>query len=161
MHQASTCCVSSLLLLLLLSSQMVMESGDWLVGGDIEALERIRWNDGLDEYRLTPHELRAEFRQRGADAIFAFQLRNPIHNGHALLMQVKTTRSPHGFFSSFILPPPSLLPPPSPFTLHPPPSLLLHPSPSLLFSGYTRDDSESWFSEAGTPTPSSRRMDQG
>lgn len=23
-----------------------------------------------------------------ADAIFAFQLRNPIHNGHALLMQV-------------------------------------------------------------------------
>jgi ATP sulfurylase len=24
----------------------------------------------------------------GADAVFAFQLRNPIHNGHALLMQV-------------------------------------------------------------------------
>ena len=22
-----------------------------------------------------------------ADAVFAFQLRNPIHNGHALLMQ--------------------------------------------------------------------------
>lgn len=125
---------------------MVMESGDWLVGGDIEALERIRWNDGLDEYRLTPHELRAEFRQRGADAIFAFQLRNPIHNGHALLMQVKTTRSFHAFF---------LLLSPSSFTL-PPLSLIL-----FVFSGYTRDDSESWFSEAGAPTPSSRRMDQG
>ena len=37
---------------------MVEESGDWLVGGDIEALERIRWNDGLDPYRLTPNELR-------------------------------------------------------------------------------------------------------
>ena len=68
--------------------QMVMESGDWLVGGDIEALERIQWNDGLDEYRLTPNELRAEFKRLGADAVFAFQLRNPIHNGHALLMKV-------------------------------------------------------------------------
>lgn len=67
--------------------KMVMESGDWLVGGDIEALEKIRWNDGLDEYRLTPVELRAEFKRRGADAVFAFQLRNPIHNGHALLMK--------------------------------------------------------------------------
>ena len=41
--------------------QMVEESGDWLVGGDIEALERIRWNDGLDPYRLTPNELRSDF----------------------------------------------------------------------------------------------------
>ena len=70
--------------------QMVMESGDWLVGGGIEALERIRWNDGLDQYRLTPNELRAEFKRRDADAVFAFQLRNPIHNGHALLMKVRT-----------------------------------------------------------------------
>lgn len=67
--------------------KMINASGDWLCGGDIEVLERIRWNDGLDEYRLTPMELRARFRQLGADAVFAFQLRNPIHNGHALLMQ--------------------------------------------------------------------------
>ena len=66
-----------------------MESGDWLVGGDIEALERIHWSDGLDKYRLTPNELRAEFKRRGADAVFAFQLRNPVHNGHALLMKVR------------------------------------------------------------------------
>ena len=39
--------------------QLVEESGDWLVGGDIEALERIQWNDGLDPYRLTPNELRS------------------------------------------------------------------------------------------------------
>ena len=68
---------------------MVMESGDWLVGGDIEALEKIKWNDGLDDYRLTPSQLRSEFKQRGADAVFAFQLRNPVHNGHALLMKVR------------------------------------------------------------------------
>ena len=30
---------------------MVYDSGDWLVGGKIEALERIRWEDGLDQYR--------------------------------------------------------------------------------------------------------------
>ena len=65
-----------------------MDSGDWLVGGEIEALERIKWNDGLDKYRLTPQELREKFKAMGADAVFAFQLRNPVHNGHALLMQV-------------------------------------------------------------------------
>ncbi|XP_033644083.1 bifunctional 3'-phosphoadenosine 5'-phosphosulfate synthase-like isoform X2 [Asterias rubens] len=66
--------------------KMVMESGDWLVGGDLEVLDHIRWNDGLDEYRLTPNQLRDKFRKLGADAVFAFQLRNPVHNGHALLM---------------------------------------------------------------------------
>ena len=66
---------------------MINESGDWLVGGDLEVFEKILWNDGLDQYRLTPSELREKFRELGADAVFAFQLRNPIHNGHALLMQ--------------------------------------------------------------------------
>jgi 3'-phosphoadenosine 5'-phosphosulfate synthase len=69
--------------------KMILEGGDWLVGGELEVLERIRWNDGLDEYRLTPTELRKTFQEMGADAVFAFQLRNPIHNGHALLMQVR------------------------------------------------------------------------
>ncbi|XP_019339831.2 bifunctional 3'-phosphoadenosine 5'-phosphosulfate synthase 2 isoform X2 [Alligator mississippiensis] len=67
--------------------KMVMESGDWLVGGDLLVLERIKWNDGLDQYRLTPLELKQKFKEMNADAIFAFQLRNPVHNGHALLMQ--------------------------------------------------------------------------
>uniref|UniRef100_A0A8B9K9K9 Bifunctional 3'-phosphoadenosine 5'-phosphosulfate synthase 2-like n=1 Tax=Astyanax mexicanus TaxID=7994 RepID=A0A8B9K9K9_ASTMX len=66
--------------------KMVMESGDWLVGGDLEVLERIKWNDGLDQYRLTPSELKQKFKEMKADAVFAFQLRNPVHNGHALLM---------------------------------------------------------------------------
>ncbi|KAF2880879.1 hypothetical protein ILUMI_25295 [Ignelater luminosus] len=66
--------------------KMIYESGDWLVGGDLEVLQRIRWNDGLDEYRLTPKELKQKFNELEADAVFAFQLRNPIHNGHALLM---------------------------------------------------------------------------
>lgn len=39
-----------------------MEGGDWLVGGDLEVLERITWNDGLDQYRLTPKELQQKFK---------------------------------------------------------------------------------------------------
>jgi 3'-phosphoadenosine 5'-phosphosulfate synthase len=66
---------------------MIMASGDWLLGGDIQVLERIRWNDGLDDYRLTPVEISARLKQMNADATFVFQLRNPIHNGHALLMR--------------------------------------------------------------------------
>jgi 3'-phosphoadenosine 5'-phosphosulfate synthase len=63
------------------------------MGGDLEVLERISWHDGLDKYRLTPNEIRARCRKMKADAVFAFQLRNPIHNGHALLMQVNITNN--------------------------------------------------------------------
>ncbi|XP_004703510.2 bifunctional 3'-phosphoadenosine 5'-phosphosulfate synthase 1, partial [Echinops telfairi] len=72
---------------LLDESMMVMEQGDWLIGGDLQVLDRIYWNDGLDQYRLTPTELKQKFKDMNADAVFAFQLRNPVHNGHALLMQ--------------------------------------------------------------------------
>ncbi|XP_065568021.1 bifunctional 3'-phosphoadenosine 5'-phosphosulfate synthase-like isoform X1 [Artemia franciscana] len=97
------------------SIKMIMESGDWLVGGDLEVIERIRWNDGLDKYRLTPNELRAKFAEMKADAVFAFQLRNPIHNGHALLMQfTRETLLERGFKN---------------------PVLLLHP-----LGGWTKDD---------------------
>lgn len=54
--------------------QMIEEAGDWLVGGNLEVLERIRWNDGLDVYRLTPNELRQKFKELNADAVFAFQV---------------------------------------------------------------------------------------
>lgn len=46
--------------------QMVMESGDWLVGGDLQVLDKIYWNDGLDQYRLTPAELKQKFKQMNA-----------------------------------------------------------------------------------------------
>lgn len=77
-------------------------------------LDRIKYNDGLDEYRLTPMELRNKFADQKADAVFAFQLRNPIHNGHALLMA--DTRA-------------QLL------KKHKNPMLLLHP-----LGGWTKDD---------------------
>jgi 3'-phosphoadenosine 5'-phosphosulfate synthase len=67
--------------------KMIMESGDWLIGGDLKVFGRITYNDGLDQYRKTPMELRKIFSDANCDSVFAFQLRNPIHNGHALLMQ--------------------------------------------------------------------------
>uniref|UniRef100_A0A671WQR6 3'-phosphoadenosine 5'-phosphosulfate synthase 2a n=1 Tax=Sparus aurata TaxID=8175 RepID=A0A671WQR6_SPAAU len=95
--------------------KMVMEGGDWLVGGDLEVLERIRWNDGLDHYRLTPKELKQKFKAMKADAVFAFQLRNPVHNGHALLMQDTKRRLLERGYKN--------------------PVLLLHP-----LGGWTKDD---------------------
>ncbi|KAF9607032.1 hypothetical protein IFM89_030805 [Coptis chinensis] len=66
--------------------EAISHTGNWLIGGDLEVIEPIKYSDGLDRFRLSPAELREEFTKRGADAVFAFQLRNPVHNGHALLM---------------------------------------------------------------------------
>lgn len=66
--------------------EVITPAGNWLIGGDLEVIKPIKYNDGLDNYRLSPKQLRDEFDKRQADAVFAFQLRNPVHNGHALLM---------------------------------------------------------------------------
>ena len=65
----------------------INSGGDWLIGGEIELLERIKYNDGLDQYRLTAPEVMREFEKKGADAVYAFQTRNPTHAGHAYLMK--------------------------------------------------------------------------
>lgn len=93
----------------------ISQSGNWLIGGDLEVLEPIKYNDGLDNYRLSPKELRNEFDKRGCDAVFAFQLRNPVHNGHALLMNDTRRRLLEMGYKN--------------------PILLLHP-----LGGYTKED---------------------
>lgn len=70
--------------------EYLYSAGDWLLGGEIELFDRIRYHDGLDKYRLSSQELLAEFEKKGADVVFAFQTRNPTHAGHAYLM--KTAR---------------------------------------------------------------------
>ncbi|CAH8611722.1 unnamed protein product [Schistosoma margrebowiei] len=85
--------------------KMIMSSGDWLVGGDLKVFERIKWNDGLDQYRLMPKELHSELVKMKADCVFAFQLRNPIHNGHALLMTETRQQllEKHGYHNPVLL----------------------------------------------------------
>lgn len=71
--------------------QEILNSGPYLLGGEIRLLvDKIKYHDGLDALRLSPQELRREFRARGADVVFCFQTRNPTHAGHAYLM--KTAR---------------------------------------------------------------------
>ena len=65
----------------------IYTGGDWLIGGEIELLERVRYNDGLDQWRLTAPEVMREFEMKNTDAVFAFQTRNPTHAGHAYLMR--------------------------------------------------------------------------
>lgn len=65
----------------------IYKGGDYLIGGEVELLERIRYNDGLDKWRMTATELMAEFERKGADTVYAFQTRNPTHSGHAYLMK--------------------------------------------------------------------------
>lgn len=45
------------------SIKMIMESGEWLIGGDLKVGHRILWNDGLDQYRLTPKEIRIQLKR--------------------------------------------------------------------------------------------------
>lgn len=45
------------------SIRMIMDSGDWLIGGQLKVFDRILWNDGLDQYRLTPKEIRAKLKE--------------------------------------------------------------------------------------------------
>ena len=65
----------------------IYAGGDYLIGGEVELLDRIRYNDGLDKWRKTAGELMQEFQEKGADAVYAFQTRNPTHAGHAYLMK--------------------------------------------------------------------------
>ena len=48
------------------------ECGDWLIGGDLQVFERIRWNDGLDQFRYTPFELRIKFKEMNVNQKFIF-----------------------------------------------------------------------------------------
>jgi len=52
----------------------IYKGGDWLIGGEIELLDRIRYNDGLDQWRLTAPEVMREFEAKNTDAVFAFQV---------------------------------------------------------------------------------------
>ena len=65
----------------------IYAGGDYLIGGEVELLDRIRYNDGLDKWRKTATELMQEFQDKGADTVYAFQTRNPTHAGHAYLMR--------------------------------------------------------------------------
>jgi 3'-phosphoadenosine 5'-phosphosulfate synthase len=68
--------------------ERIMEQGDFLVSGSsMRFVKQVLFNDGLDSYRQTPREINNQIVARGADAVYAFQLRNPLHNGHVVLLK--------------------------------------------------------------------------
>lgn len=67
--------------------ETIMEQGPFLISAEeTHFFRRIKYNDGLDDYRLTPREIHEEMEKRNADAVYGFQVRNPLHNGHVLLL---------------------------------------------------------------------------
>ena len=50
-------------------------------------LQRPVFKDGNDQYRMPPKQIQAAIAEKNADAVYAFQVRNPLHNGHVLLLK--------------------------------------------------------------------------
>lgn len=68
--------------------ERIYAQGDFLVSGSkMRFVKKIEFKDGLDQYRYTPKEINQQIKQRKADAVYAFQVRNPLHNGHVLLLK--------------------------------------------------------------------------
>lgn len=69
-------------------AEVIMAQGEFLISGaSMRFFKRVVFNDSIDQFRLTPAEISAKISERGADAVYAFQVRNPLHNGHVLLLK--------------------------------------------------------------------------
>jgi sulfate adenylyltransferase len=62
------------------------EAGESCVAGELKALS-LPAHDTFLEYRLTPAETRAAFRERGWETVVGFQTRNPIHRAHEYIQK--------------------------------------------------------------------------
>ncbi|RNA03010.1 aminotransferase [Brachionus plicatilis] len=60
---------------------------EWLIGGDLLVSEKIKFNDGLDEYRYSLGELKNQFKILNADVVFAFCCSNPIDSSCGLFIR--------------------------------------------------------------------------
>jgi sulfate adenylyltransferase len=61
-------------------------AGDVCLAGDVRVL-RLPAHDDFAEYRLTPAQTRAAFRERGWRTVVGFQTRNPIHRAHEYIQK--------------------------------------------------------------------------
>lgn len=96
--------------------ERIYEEGDFLLTGDrLRVLTKILYNDGMDDYRMSPNAIKRLAQEKGADCIYAFQLRNPLHSGHVMLLNSTRDKLIQKGYSN--------------------PVLLLHPC-----GGWTKDD---------------------
>ncbi|MGQ0668829.1 MAG: sulfate adenylyltransferase [Actinomycetota bacterium] len=66
--------------------QALHEAGDYCLAGRVRIL-RLPAHRDFVEYRLTPAETRAAFRDRGWKRVVGFQTRNPIHRAHEYIQK--------------------------------------------------------------------------
>ncbi len=64
----------------------LLDSGDVLLGGKIDLVERRRYSYFL-KYRLDPSQTRKIFSEKGWRTIVGFQTRNPIHRAHEYIQK--------------------------------------------------------------------------
>ncbi len=64
----------------------LLSQGPYYLGGRVSVLSLPRHEDFLP-YRLTPAQMRQEFRARGWRQVVGFQTRNPIHRAHEYLLR--------------------------------------------------------------------------
>src|SRR2546428_4471092 len=62
------------------------DAGDYCLAGPVRVL-RLPSHDDFLEYRLTPAQTRAAFRERGWTRVVGFQTRNPIHRAHEYIQK--------------------------------------------------------------------------
>jgi sulfate adenylyltransferase len=62
------------------------DAGDYCAAGSLEVIDLPTHDDFL-EYRLTPAQTRAAFRERGWRTVVGFQTRNPIHRAHEYIQK--------------------------------------------------------------------------
>jgi 3'-phosphoadenosine 5'-phosphosulfate synthase len=66
----------------------IYSSGDWLLTGkQLTFHSNITYEDGMDDLRLTSSTIRKIIKEKNVDVVYAFQLRNPLHNGHCMLLE--------------------------------------------------------------------------
>jgi ATP sulfurylase len=64
----------------------LLRQGDVLLGGEVRVLAPDIHTE-FGEYRFTPAQVRAMFRERGWERVVAFQTRNPIHRAHEYIQK--------------------------------------------------------------------------
>lgn len=60
---------------------LLHRTNDWYVTGQLEVLEPFAHPD-FSDLRLTPSQVRDQFRRRGWERVIAFNTRNPMHRAH-------------------------------------------------------------------------------
>lgn len=63
------------------------QGGFLLTGKELVFHDQVKYEDGMDDLRLSSSTIRKVIAEKNVDVVYAFQLRNPLHNGHCMLLE--------------------------------------------------------------------------